>query len=97
MARGRGLARLQVAPPEREALNRLVQRHTTAQAIALRARIVLGCAAGGPTPRCPGSWASPNRQSGSGGAGLSKTDSTGCSMSRGLEHLGASPTIRSRR
>lgn len=46
MALGRPKTRLIVSPSEREALRRLTQRRKTAQAVALRARIVLACAAG---------------------------------------------------
>jgi len=46
MAGGRPKAKLVVAPSEREALERLVRRRTTAQALALRAQIVLRCASG---------------------------------------------------
>jgi transposase len=46
MALGRPLARLRLAPPEREALERWARRRNTAQALALRARIVLRCASG---------------------------------------------------
>lgn len=44
--RGRPKARLVVAPSEREALERWSRRPKTAQALALRARIVLRCAQG---------------------------------------------------
>jgi transposase len=43
---GRPKARLVVAPGERETLERWARRRKTAQALALRARIVLGCATG---------------------------------------------------
>lgn len=46
MALGRSKARLVVSPSERQALQRLTQRRKTSQAMALRARIVLACAAG---------------------------------------------------
>jgi len=46
MAVGRPKARLIVSPSEREALVGLTRRRKTAQALALRARIVLACAAG---------------------------------------------------
>lgn len=46
MRRGRPLPRLRLAPPERQALQRLSRRRKTAQAMALRARIVLACASG---------------------------------------------------
>lgn len=44
--RGRPKARLVVAPTEREALERWAQRAKTAQALALRARLILLCAKG---------------------------------------------------
>ncbi len=46
MRRGRPKARLVVAPSERQALERWSRRAKTAQALALRARIVLLCATG---------------------------------------------------
>jgi transposase/transposase-like protein len=46
MALGRPKTRLVVAPSEREALQGLARRRKTAQALALRARIVLRCAEG---------------------------------------------------
>ena len=46
MRRGRPLPRLRLAPPERQSLQRLVRRRKTAQAMALRARIVLACGSG---------------------------------------------------
>ena len=46
MERGRPKARLVVAPSERQALERWTRRAKTAQALALRARIVLLCAKG---------------------------------------------------
>lgn len=45
-ALGRPKAQLVVAPGERETLERWARRRKTAQALALRARIVLGCATG---------------------------------------------------
>lgn len=46
MPTGRPLAPLVLSPPEREALERLARRRKTAQAVALRARIVLESAGG---------------------------------------------------
>jgi transposase len=46
MAIGRPKAELALSDPEREELERLARRATTAQAVALRARIVLRCAQG---------------------------------------------------
>ena len=46
MALGRPKARLILSPSERETLRGLARRRKTAQAIALRARIVLKCAEG---------------------------------------------------
>jgi hypothetical protein len=45
---GRPLARLELNAAEEEALRGLAGRRTTAQAMALRARIVLACGAGEP-------------------------------------------------
>jgi transposase len=46
MARGRPIPLLQLSPEERETLERWSRRHTTAQALALRCRIVLAGAEG---------------------------------------------------
>ena len=46
MVRGRPKARLTVAPAERERLEACAWRPKTAQALAVRSRIVLQCAAG---------------------------------------------------
>jgi len=46
MARGRPIPLLQLSREERETLERWSRRHTTAQALALRCRIVLACAEG---------------------------------------------------
>lgn len=46
MGRGRPKARLTVSPTERARLQQWTRRRTTAQALALRARIVLACAEG---------------------------------------------------
>ena len=43
---GRSKAQLVLSQSEREQLEALTLRRKTAQALALRARIVLGCAAG---------------------------------------------------
>src|SRR5439155_24628520 len=45
---GRPMARLVVAPSERETLERWMRRRKTAQGLALRAQIVLRCATGRP-------------------------------------------------
>ncbi len=46
MALGRPIPRLNVSPPEREKLEGWSRRRKTAQALALRARVILLCAAG---------------------------------------------------
>jgi len=46
MRRGRPVPRIVLSPSERDTLERYTRRSTTAQALALRARIVLRCAAG---------------------------------------------------
>ena len=46
MTIGRPIPALQLAPEEREAMERWARRPTTAQALALRARIILACAVG---------------------------------------------------
>ena len=61
---GRPLASLELDAAEEEALRSLASRRTTAQALALRARIVLACAAGernqnvavGVTPQTVDKW-----------------------------------------
>ena len=45
--RGTQLAALELAHDERDTLERWARRHTSAQALALRCRIVLACADGG--------------------------------------------------
>jgi FixJ family two-component response regulator len=42
---GRPIAPLTLTDPEREVLQRWTRRPTTAQALAQRARVILGCAA----------------------------------------------------
>ncbi|HEX6014672.1 MAG TPA: helix-turn-helix domain-containing protein, partial [Geminicoccaceae bacterium] len=49
MARGRRPIPLTLTPADREVLERWTRRRTTAQALALRPRIVLACAAPGAT------------------------------------------------
>ena len=44
--RGRPTPSIELSDPERETLRRWVRRHTSAQALALRSRIVLACAEG---------------------------------------------------
>lgn len=46
MTIGRPIPALQLSPEEREAMERWARRPTTAQALALRARIILACAVG---------------------------------------------------
>lgn len=46
MARGRPIALLQLSPQERQTLERWVRRPKSAQAVALRARVILACAQG---------------------------------------------------
>ena len=46
MRTGRPIPPLTVTPTERETLERWARRATTAQAVAQRARLILGCAAG---------------------------------------------------
>ena len=66
MPRGRPLAPLEIGIEERETLERLVARRKTAQALAQRARLILGCAEGksnktvsaqvGLSPQTVGKW-----------------------------------------
>ena len=66
MPRGRPLAPLEISIEERETLERLVARRKTAQALAQRARLILGCAEGksnktvsaqvGLSPQTVGKW-----------------------------------------
>lgn len=66
MPRGRLLPPLEITTEQRETLERWIARRKTAQALAQRARLVLGCAAGktnkavseqvGLTPRTVGKW-----------------------------------------
>ncbi len=66
MPRGRPLAELRISEAQREILERWLRRRKTAQALALRARLVLACASGasnqtvaaklGLTPQTVGKW-----------------------------------------
>lgn len=47
MAQGRAVRQFELSDDERETLERWSRRHTTAQALAMRCRIVLACADGG--------------------------------------------------
>jgi transposase len=47
MAQGRAVRALELSGDERETLERWARRHTSAQALAMRCRIVLACAEGG--------------------------------------------------
>ena len=47
MAQGRAVREVELSPEERETLERWARRHTSAQALAMRCRIVLACAEGG--------------------------------------------------
>ena len=47
MAQGRAVRELELSDEERETLQRWARRHTSAQALAMRCRIVLACAEGG--------------------------------------------------
>jgi hypothetical protein len=58
MAKGRPKAGLVLSDEEREGLLRLARLRKTAQAIALRSRIVLECAGGMTNTGWPSSWAS---------------------------------------
>ncbi len=92
MAIGRPIPPLELSAEEREALERWVRRPTSAQALALRARIVLNCAEGrtntavaaelGLAKPTVGKWRAPRPV----GAG-----SMGCWMSRGRERPGRLP------
>jgi hypothetical protein len=48
---GRPIPELELSEEERGALENWAHRPTTAQAMALRARLILGCAAGKTLPR----------------------------------------------
>jgi hypothetical protein len=60
--RGRPKAPLTLTDEERQTLQRWARRATTAQALALRARIVLACAEGATNKAVPSSWASGRRR-----------------------------------
>ena len=91
--RGRPKAELVVSVEQRVALERWARRPKTAQALALRARIVLGCAAGlsngavaaelGVHPATVGKW---RRRF------VERAARTGCSTSRGRGRRARSPT-----
>ena len=46
MAQGRAVRELTLSDEERETLQRWARRHTSAQALAMRCRVVLACAEG---------------------------------------------------
>ena len=46
--RGRPTVAIELSDEERETLQRWARRHSSSQALALRSRIVLACAEGGP-------------------------------------------------
>jgi hypothetical protein len=49
--RGRPTVEITLSAEERSTLQRWARRHSSSQALALRCRIVLACAEGGPYPR----------------------------------------------
>ena len=55
MVRGRPMAALVLSEPERQTLEGWIRRRTSAQALALRARIVLACAQGAANGEVEGS------------------------------------------
>ena len=94
--RGRPKAPLALTEDERAVLERWARRPKSAQALALRSRIVLACADGtvnkevaarfGVTPQMVGKWRA-----------RFVAGWKGCRMSRGRDSPGRSPMSRSRR
>ena len=82
MARGRKIPTVTLTAQRRETLERWARRPTTAQALALRARIVLASAGGRRFRRRPGGADQLGDGEALAGAFL-RHGSTGCSMSRG--------------
>ena len=69
---------------ERAELKSLAMRRKTAQALALRARIVLGCAEGGQNTEVAAKLGMDQRQWANGGIVLSRGAWKGCATSRAL-------------
>ena len=93
MPRGRPLAPLEISIEERETLERLVARRKTAQALAQRARLILGCAEGKSNKTVSAQVGlSPQTVGKCGVVDLSRDAWTGCSTSRGLVRPARSPT-----
>ena len=80
MALGRPLSPLALSPSEKQQLLDWTRRPKTAQALALRARIVLLSAAGPATPRWPAGCMFHWPRWASGASVLFFSASTGCSM-----------------
>ena len=81
MRTGRPKAEVPVTSEERDARERRARRAKTAQALAQRARIVLGCATGATNRSVAARGGSRSRWSGNGAPALSAGGSTACSMS----------------
>ena len=76
-SRGRPKAELVLTEEERETLTRWARRRKSSQALALRSRIVLGCAEGLSNKEVAARSGWRSRRSASGGAGSSRRAATG--------------------
>ena len=81
---------------ERQVLEGWARRRKTAQALALRSRIVLACADGGPSARSRPSWGDAGPRWASGGRGSWSSGWRGWATSRARAGRARSPTTRSR-
>ena len=96
MGRGRPKAKLVVSPPERARLQEWTRRRSTAQALALRARIVLACAEGRDNTDVAEQLGSRIRRSANGDSGSWSVGWTACSTSHGQAVRVGSAMRRSR-
>ena len=97
MAVGRPTKPLNVTAEEKEKLTMLARRPKTGQALAMRARIVLGCSDGLSNGEVPSGFASRGPRSASGANDSVSAAWKGCSMSHGRGRRDPSPTRRSRK
>jgi hypothetical protein len=91
------LAPLVLSDDERRTLASWSRRRSTAQGLALRARIVLACADGGSNTAVAARLASTAARSPYGGPGSWPGGWTDCTMSRAREYRAPSLMLRSRR
>ena len=97
MRTGRPIPPLTISSDERETLERWTRRASTVQALAQRARVILGRAAGKSNTRVAHELRLTNKQSGSGGRAFLLSSWTGCWTRPGPAPRAPSPTPTSRR